>query len=879
MAATKRQPIGLGKVIPREITEEMKQAYLDYAMSVIVARALPDVRDGLKPVHRRILYAMKELGLSYKSAYKKSARIVGEVLGKYHPHGDQSIYMALVRMAQDFSMRYPLVDGQGNFGSIDGDSPAAMRYTEARLARIAEEMLEDIDKETIDFIDNFDASHQEPVVLPTKIPNLLLNGSEGIAVGMATKIPPHNLSEVVSALEHMLTKSQITDLVPEEKRFPGNLQEYLEDISEHAHVDYHYFIYRQFQTEVTLDELLEFIKGPDFPTGANIYDLNQIKTAYATGRGQIPIRATTEIETEGNKSRIIITEIPYQVNKSQLIKKIAQLVKLKIIENISEIRDESDRQGMRIVIEIKKNGRPKVVLNRLFKHTQLQTTFPVNLVALVNGVPQTLTLKEILLHFLNHRLVTVSRRQVYLLNQNKARAHILAGLKKALDNLDEVIQTIKSSKTADTAKTNLMKKFAFSATQAQAILDMQLRRLAALERQKIEDEYQEVIQSIKDLSLSLIEPQRLSQIIKKELKEVKSRYGDDRRTKVHKYSLSNLSIEDLIPSEENIIIITKDGYTKRLPLDTYRLQRRGGKGVAGLQRKKEDEVSFIMVANTHDKILYFTNKGRVFSLDCWQIPKTNRQAKGTAVINLINIHPDEKVQAVLPLKKSKEKGFIALITRRGIIKKTALDKFQNIRSNGITAIRLEPNDELINARLTSGQDDIIVVSLKGKAIRFSEKEVKATGRASKGVKAIHLKENDQVTVFEVFSPVYKRPKDKRRKFFRDLLVVSQNGLGKRTPLDYFHNQKRGGVGVKVMKINQKTGPVAKARIVTEKDDYLIITSKKGQVIKLPLKNIPQLKRDAQGVILMRFSDKEDKIANIAIVRKQTEETISETNEN
>ncbi len=866
--AEKKKLIRLGKVIPREITEEMKQAYLDYAMSVIVARALPDVRDGLKPVHRRILYAMKELGLSYKSAYKKSARIVGEVLGKYHPHGDQSIYMALVRMAQDFSMRYPLVDGQGNFGSIDGDSPAAMRYTEARLARIAEEMLEDIDKETIDFIDNFDASHQEPVVLPTKIPNLLLNGSEGIAVGMATKIPPHNLTEVVSALEHMVNQSQIIDLTPEEKRFKGDLKAYLEDISEKARVDYHYFIHRQFQSEVSLEELLKFIKGPDFPTGANIYDINQIKTAYATGRGQIPIRATTEIETEGNKSRIIITEIPYQVNKSQLIKKIAQLVKSKVIENISEIRDESDRQGMRIVIEVKKNGRPKVVLNRLFKHTQLQTSFPVNLVALVNGVPQTLTLKEILLHFLNHRLVTVSRRQVYLLNQNKARAHILAGLKKALDNLDAVIETIKASKTAETAKTNLMEKFSFSATQAQAILDMQLRRLAALERQKIEDEYNQVLKVIEELSLSLIKPEKLTAIIQKELKDIKAKYGDDRRTKVHKQSLSNLSVEDLIPSEDNIITITKDGYVKRLPLDTYRLQRRGGKGVSGLQRKKEDEVAFIMVANTHDKILFFTNKGRVFSLDCWQIPKTSRQAKGMAVINLINIHPDEKVQAVLPLEKDKLSGYIALITKKGIIKKTSLDKFKNIRSNGIMAIKLDQGDELINARLTSGDDDIIVVSLRGKAIRFSEKDVKATGRASRGVKAIHLKPNDEVTVFEVFSPLYSRPKDKRRKFFRDILVVSQNGLGKRTPLEYFHNQKRGGVGVKIMKINQKTGLVAKARIVTEKDDYLIITSKKGQIIKLPLKNIPQLKRDAQGVILMRFSDKEDKIANIAVVQKE-----------
>ncbi len=837
MASNNHDPtIPLGQVIPKEITEEMKQAYLDYAMSVIVARALPDVRDGLKPVHRRILYAMKELGLSYKSAYKKSARIVGEVLGKYHPHGDQPVYMALVRMAQDFSMRYPLIDGQGNFGSIDGDSPAAMRYTEARLAKIAEEMLSDIDKDTVDFVDNFDASYQEPTVLPAKIPNLLLNGSEGIAVGMATKIPPHNLTEVVNALLHIINKAVITNLPDYPHQPPQDVKAYLQDISEHARVDYKYFLNRQIQAEVFLDELLEHIKGPDFPTGAHIFDQEQIRLAYATGRGQIPIRAQATIETDGNKPKIIITEIPYQVNKAATISKIAHLVRNKAIDGITEIRDESDREGMRIVIECRKNSRPKVILNQLFKHTQLQTSFPVNLVALVHGVPQTLTLKEILFHFLNHRLHIVTRRQVYLLNQNKARAHILAGLKKALDHLDEVINTIRSSKDADTAKTNLMQKFDFSATQAQAILDMQLRRLAALERQKIENEYEEVMKNIINLSLDLIQPKRLLKIIRQELEDLQKNYGDARRTKVHPQSLKNFSEEDLVPSEDNVILMTKDGYIKRLPFGTYRIQRRGGKRKSGLTKKQEDEVAFIFIANTHDKILFFTDQGRVFSLKCWEIPETSRQAKGTAVINLINIHPDEKVKAILPVKKGSSKGFVALVTKNGIIKKTALDKFQNIRTSGIIAIRLDNKDELIDAQITSGSDHIMVITAKGKGIRFTEDQVKPTGRASRGVKFIHLKPGDYVVSFEVFPPTHPQPTDKRKKSFRDLLVVSRQGIGKRTPLVYFHPQQRGGIGIKVMKTTDKTGLVADTRNITKKEKYLMKNSKKNQVIKLPINN-------------------------------------------
>jgi len=865
----------LGQVKLQEITEEMKQAYLDYAMSVIVARALPDVRDGLKPVHRRILYAMKELGLSPKSAYKKSARIVGEVLGKYHPHGDQPVYMALVRMAQDFSMRYPLIDGQGNFGSVDGDSPAAMRYTEARLAKISEEMLSDIDKETVDFVDNFDASHQEPTVLPAKIPNLLLNGSEGIAVGMATKIPPHNLTEVVNALLYMAQKAVVSQAEADQSSQtktipPDKLLDHLKDISEHARVDYHLFTNRRLTAEVYLDELLKFVKGPDFPTGAHIFDKEQIRSAYATGKGQIPIRATAQIESDGSRPKIIITEIPYQVNKAATISKIAQLVRNKVIDGISEIRDESDRRGMRIVIECRRQARPKVILNQLFKHSQLQTSFPVNLVALVNGVPQTLTLKEILIHFLNHRLVIVTRRQVYLLNQNKAKAHILAGLKKALDNLDEVINTIRSSKTAESAKTNLMTKFGFSATQAQAILDMQLRRLAALERQKIEDDYNQVMALIDQLAADLTKPERLLKIITQELSQIKEIYGDKRRTKVHPQSLKNFSEEDLVPAEDNVILMTKDGYIKRLPFGTYRIQRRGGKGVSGLKRKKEDEVAFIFVANTHDKILFFTDKGRVFSLKGWEIPEASRQAKGVAVINLINIYPDEKVKAVLSLKPKQSQGYIALITKKGIIKKTALEKFQNIRSNGIIAVKLDPDDQLVKAQITTGDNDILVISAKGKGIRFDEAQVKATGRASRGVKAIHLKTGDRVINFEVFTKTHPKPKDKRRKSFRDLLVVSQKGIGKRTPLVYFNNQKRGGVGVKVMKTTPKTGLVADTRIVTEADNHLIITSKKGQVIKLPIKNIPQLTRDTQGVILMRFTEKDDQVADIAVIKKEEE---------
>ncbi len=868
---TKPKP-ALGEVKLQEITTEMKQAYLDYAMSVIVARALPDVKDGLKPVHRRILYAMKELGLSYKASYKKSARIVGEVLGKYHPHGDQSVYMALVRMAQDFSMRYPLIDGQGNFGSIDGDSPAAMRYTEARLAKISEEMLSDIDKDTVTFVDNFDASYQEPIVLPAKLPNLLLNGSEGIAVGMATKIPPHNLTEVVNALIFINQKAIIVE--PEDKASADKakqLETYLKDISEGAKVDYKTFTHRKLSAEVYLEDLLEFIKGPDFPTGAHIFDQEQIKSAYATGKGQIPIRAEAKIESTDKKTQIVVTEIPYQVNKANTISKIAHLVKNKAIDGISEIRDESDRRGLRIVIECKRQARPKVILNQLFKHTQLQTSFPVNLVALVNGIPQTLTLKEILIHFLNHRLMVVTRRQVYLLNQNKARAHILAGLKTALDHLDEVIAIIRASKNADAAKTNLMAKFGFSATQSQAILDMQLRKLAALERQKIEDEYKQVMMIINKLTLDLIQPKRLLRIISQELEEVKATYQDVRRTRVHKSSLNGFSEEDLVPAEDNVILMTKDGYIKRLPFGTYRIQKRGGKGSSGLKKKKEDEVVVIFVANTHDKILFFTDKGRVFALRGWEIPETSRQAKGTAVINLINIYPEEKVKAILPIKLKKSHGYIAFLTKKGIIKKTALDKFKNIRSNGIISIKLDSDDELIKVHATSGQDNILIVTANGKGIRFEETQVKVTGRASRGVKGIHLKPGDYAVNFEVFAKNHQPPKDKRRKSFRDLLVVATKGIGKRTPLDYFHNQKRGGIGIKVMKTTQKTGLVADTRIVTENDAYLMMTSKNGQIIKLPIKNIPQLTRDTQGVILMRFSAKDDEVADVAIIKKEEKE--------
>jgi len=849
----------IGKIKPVEITEELKKSYLDYAMSVIVARALPDIRDGLKPVHRRILYTMYQMGLSHPAKHTKSAKIVGETMGKYHPHGDMAIYDALVRLAQDFSMRYPLVDGQGNFGSLDGDPPAAMRYTEARLAPIAQELLAEIEKNTVDFNDNFDATLKEPIFLPAKIPNLLLMGSEGIAVGMATKIPPHNLAELVDALVSMIEKGKIaTESSQEIKKIDLTDQ----DLVANA-------LQAKFETDISVSELLKFIKGPDFPTGGIVYNKNDILQAYSTGRGKIVVRGVVNIEeTRGEKFIIVIKEIPYQVNKAQLVAKIAQLVKEKRIEGIADIRDESDRHGTRIVLELKKYAKPKVIVNHLYKYTQLQTSFPLNMVALVDGVPQTLSLKQILLEFIHHRQKVVVRRTAFELEAARHRAHILEGLKIALDNLDAVIETIKKSETAEVAKTNLMKKFNLSEIQAQAILDMQLRRLAALERKKIEDEYKEIKKQIEYLTSILASPQKVLKVITNELLQLKEKYGDTRKTKIVPQAVEEFSEEDLVPKESCLVILTKGGYIKRLPPATYRSQRRGGKGVLGMTTKETDEILYLFPCETHDNILFFTDRGRVFSAKAWDIPEGSRHSKGQAVINLINIDQEEKIQAVLPISNHDgEIKYLLMATKNGIVKKTEISAFSNIRSSGIIAIKLEKKDQLCWVKPTSGQDEVFLVTYLGKSIRFKEEDIRPTGRDTLGVKGISLKKNDWVVSMEVLKKNKKEPQDKRRKFFQDILVVSERGLGKRTPLEQYPVQKRGGVGVKVANITQKTGRVVCGKLVDQEVDQVILTSKKAQVIKLPLKNIPRLNRDTQGVILMRFSNPQDSLAAVACLEK------------
>jgi len=849
----------IGKIKPVEITEELKKSYLDYAMSVIVARALPDVRDGLKPVHRRILYTMYQMGLSHPAKHTKSAKIVGETMGKYHPHGDMAIYDALVRLARDFSMRYPLVDGQGNFGSLDGDPPAAMRYTETRLAPLAQELLTEIEKNTVDFTDNFDATLKEPLFLPAKIPNLLLMGSEGIAVGMATKIPPHNLSEVIDALVFMIKKGKITTN-PSSEIKKINLTD--QDLVNSA-------LQAKLETDISVAELLKFIKGPDFPTGGIVYNKNDILQAYSTGRGKIIVRGVVNIEeTKGEKFIIVIREIPYQVNKARLVAKIAQLVKEKRIEGVADIRDESDRHGTRVVLELKKYAKPKVIVNHLYKYTQLQTSFPLNMVSLVDGIPQTLNLKQILLEFVHHRQQIVVRRTAFELEAAKRRAHILEGLKIALDNLDAVIETIKKSSTAEAAKTNLMKKFNLTEIQAQAILDMQLRRLAALERKKIEDEYKKIKKQIEYLTSLLTSPQKVLKVITEELLQLKEKYGDSRKTKIVPQAAKEFSEEDLVPKESCLVILTKGGYIKRLPPATYRSQRRGGKGVLGMTTKETDEILYLFPCETHDNILFFTDKGRVFSARAWDIPEGSRHAKGQAVINFINIEQEEKIQAVLPIKNNNgEIKYLLMATKNGIVKKTKISAFSNIRSSGIIAIKLESNDQLCWVKPTSGQDEVFLVTYSGKSIRFKEADIRPTGRDTRGVKGINLKKNDWVVSMEVLKKNVKKPKDKRRKFFQDILVVSEKGLGKRTPLEQHPVQKRGGVGVKVANIIQKTGKVVCGRLVTQEIDQVILTSKKAQVIKLPLKNIPRLNRDTQGVILMRFSDPQDSVAAVACLEK------------
>jgi DNA gyrase subunit A len=845
----------IGKLQPVDISDEMKKAYLNYAMSVIVARALPDVRDGLKPVHRRILYAMHEMNLTHQAKYVKSAKVAGEVMGNYHPHGDAPIYDAMVRLAQDFSMRYPLIDGQGNFGSIDGDPPAAMRYTEVRMTAIASELLVDIDKETVDFIPTFDATRSEPVYLPAKLPNLLLMGSEGIAVGMATKIPPHNLGEVVDAILYMIDKTKIT--------LPNNLS-HKENQNSPVIVQGTTAVPLASPTnvelvsDVTIDDLLTFIKGPDFPTAGAIFDITEIRNAYITGRGKILIRGKAEIEEIGQgKSAIIITEIPYQVNKALLISRIADLAKEKKIEGISDLRDESDRRGLRVVIELKRDATPKKVLNNLFKYTALQTSFPVNMVALVNGTPQTLNLKVVLEEYLKHRYIVIRRRSEFELKQAKARLHILEGLKIAVDNIDAVIQTIRSSKDQEEAKKNLMTKFKLSDLQATAILDMQLRRLAALERQKIEEELQLVIKMIAYLTDLLENPGKILGVIKDELQKLKEKYADPRRTKVFKGKVGEFSEEDLIPNEPTVITLTRTGYIKRLSMNSFHTQHRGGKGIRGMITKEEDAISHIRSAMTHDNLLFFTNKGKVYQLKAYEIAESSRVSKGTAIVNLLNVEQGETVESFVIVKKD-EKGFVFLTTRKGTVKKTSLSEFESIRRNGMIAIKLENGDELVWSNISTGADDVLIVTRQGKAIRFSETSVRPLGRATTGVRGIKLAPGDEVISMDVIN------KDDNTA---ELLTIMANGLGKKTFVSQFPRQERGGQGVKVAKVTEKTGHVVVSQIIPKDCEELIITSKKGQVVKLDIASIPRLQRDTQGVILMRFSDTNDGIAAATPVEK------------
>ncbi len=844
----------IGKIEPISLTDEMQKSYLDYAMSVIVSRALPDVRDGLKPVQRRIVYAMQQQNLHHTSRYQKSAAVVGEVLKNYHPHGDAPVYEAMVRMAQDFSMRYMLVDGQGNFGSVDGDSPAAMRYTEARLSPIADELLRDINKDTVNFIDNYSGTTEEPTLLPAVIPNLLLNGASGIAVGMATQIPPHNLGEVTDALIYMIEHPLKPDSKrPETIEGLGQTREVIKDPS-------------VFQSEATVEDLMKFIKGPDFPTGASIYDSSEILAAYATGKGRIVMRAKAEIEeTKSGRFDIIITELPYQVNKATLIARIADLVKEKKLEGIADLRDESDRKGMRIVLELKRDGKPQSVLNNLYKHTALQSVFNVNMVALSDGVPHLMTLKHVLEEFIRHRQVIVRRRSEFELKEAKAREHILEGLKIAVDNIDEVIDTIKKSKDADEAKINLMAKFKLTEIQSLAILDMQLRRLAALERQKIEDEIKMVRELIAYLEDLLAYPEKILKIIKDEIIKIKDRYGDDRKTRVYKQKVGEFSEEDLVADEVTIVTVTEGGYVKRQSPMSFRIQARGGKGVSGITTKEEDAVSHIFYTKTLDNLLFFTDKGRVFQIKVWEIPETSRIAKGQAIVNLINVEQGEKLTAMLTTRAKDKTKYLFMCTKRGNVKKTAVEEYANIRKNGLISIKLDSGDELSWVVPTSGENDVIIVSRRGQSIRFGESQVRPTHRDTSGVRGIMLSKDDEVVSMNLVSNQNDQ-----------LLVVMKNGLGKKTQLSSWKRQGRGGSGIKAAQVTEKTGEIVTAEVISGLVDTLVLTSTKGQLIKLNLKEVPTLQRQTQGVILMRVKPGE-KVAAATVV--SSKEKIVVNNEN
>ncbi|QQG44032.1 MAG: DNA gyrase subunit A [Candidatus Roizmanbacteria bacterium] len=833
-----------------EITSEMKRAYLDYAMSVIVSRALPDVRDGLKPVHRRILFAMHKMGLTASAHFSKSAKVVGEVLGKYHPHGDAPVYEALARMAQDFSMRYLLIKGQGNFGSVDGDPPAAMRYTEVKLSKIAEEMLVDIEKDTVDWIDNFDGTMKEPLYLPAKLPNLLLMGAEGIAVGMATKIPTHNLTEIVDAIIHMIDNAKI---------IKDNGSSTIDNRSSKAEDQRSKISELTFNS--TLEDLLQYVKGPDFPTAGIIYGASDIKEMYATGRGKILVRGLVENEDLGKgKEAIIVNELPYQVNKATLVEKIAHLVIDKKIQGISDLRDESDRDGIRIVIELKRDASYRKVLNNLFKYTELQTSFPVNMVALVDGVPQTLSLKTILEEYVKHRVNIVTKRSEYELSQAKHRAHILEGYLIALDHIDEVIKVIRGSKDEPIAKASLMKNFALSEIQAQAILEMQLRRLTGLERDKIEDELAMLKETIDYLEKLLKDVAKILKVIKDELLYLKEKYADERKTKVIKSKPGEISDEQLIENKEVIVVLTKEGYIKQIPRETFKVQHRGGKGVSGIETKDTDNVYYITTAMMHDYILFFSNQGRVFQTRVWEIPVGSRTSKGKALVNLITLRPDEKITSVLTYDATtvtdNENFSILMITKKGTVKKTPFKDFANIRSNGIIAIKLESGDELLWTHFANGAKNVILVAEKGKAIVFKEQEVRATGRSSMGVRGIEIEAGDEVAAADVFDDA---------DFKKDIFVIGEKGIGKKSKLAFFKGQHRGGKGVKVTSVDEKIGKIAFVEIINPEDTTVIMTSAHGQVVKIPLESIPSRSRQAKGVILMRFTNKEDRVTSATFI--------------
>jgi len=800
------------------ITQEVQQSYLDYAMSVIVSRALPDVRDGMKPVHRRVLYAMWDIGLKANAKFRKSANVVGEVMAKYHPHGDMAIYDTLVRMAQDFSLRYPLVKGQGNFGSMDGDSAAAMRYTEAKLAGIAEEMLFDIDKNTVDFTPNYDGAHLEPRVLPAKLPNLLINGTQGIAVGMATNIPPHNLGEVIDATVHLIENP-----------------------------------------EATIDDLLKYIKGPDFPTGGIIYNHADIKQAYATGRGGVVCRAKTEIEELKNGStRIIVSEVTYQTNKSTLLEKIAELVREKKIEGIRDLRDESNKEGVRIVIELKKDSYPKKILNQLFKHTALQTTFHFNMLALVDRIqPRILNVKTILEEYIKHRREIVTRRTQYDLDKAKDRAHILEGLVMALAHIDEIITIIKKSKDKDEAKTNLIKKFSFSDRQTLAILEMRLQQLANLERLRVETELKEKQKLIKELESILKSPARILAIIKDEIIDIRAKFSNERRTQIVAHGVDSFKVEDLVPNEDMIVMITNDGYIKRLPPDTFKRQERGGKGVIGLTTKEEDSVEHVFLTSTHADILFFTTRGRVFQLKGYDIPVSSRTAKGQAVVNFLQLAPSEKVSAMLPSNEIENDKFIIMVTKNGTIKKTPIEDFANVRRSGLIALKLRDNDNLEWVKASKGNENIILVTRGGQAIRFKEKDVRAMGRTASGVRGIKIKSSDTVVGMGIFEPSIDKT--------ASLLVIMEHGYGKQTPLNAYKIQGRGGSGIKTAKITSKTGAIVSGIIAYGDDQDLIAISNNGQVIRFSAQKVNVLGRDTQGIRVMRFKAEGDSVANVALV--------------